>query len=147
MELSVRFILTDYTVEYLTEKVRSGEYYVSEYQREMIWDDATQSRFIESVLIGLPISPIFLWQANEGLLEIVDGSQRIQTLRRFEDNELTLGNLDLLSSLNGFRFGDLCEARQRKFNARTLRGIVLENATTAATRTEVFARINTGAAR
>ena len=144
LELTVRFIVTDYSVEFLTAKVRTDEYYVPAYQREMVWDDAVQSRFVESVLIGLPIPFVFLWQDDEGRMEIVDGSQRMRTLRRFTDNELTLSKLELLPNVNGFRFQDLSEARQRKFNARTLRGIVLENATTTATRTEMFARINTG---
>ena len=144
LELTVRFIVTDYSVEFLTDKVRTEEYYVPEYQREMVWHEPVQSRFIESVLIGLPIPFVFLWQDDEGCMEIVDGSQRMRTLRRFTDNELTLSNLELLPNVNGFRFQDLSEARQRKFNARTLRGIVLENATTTATRTEMFARINTG---
>ena len=144
LELTVRFILTDYTVEFITDKVRTGEYYVPEYQREMVWDEAVQSCFIESVLIGLPIPFVFLWQDDDGRMEIVDGSQRMRTLRRFTDNELTLTNVELLPNVNGFRFQDLSEARQRKFNARTLRGIVLENATTTSTRTEMFARINTG---
>ena len=144
LELSVRFIVTDYSVEFVTEKIRQEEYYVPEYQREMVWDDAVQSRYIESVLIGLPIPFVFLWQDDEGKMEIVDGSQRIRTLRRFADDELKLGKLQLLPEVNGFRFSDLSESRRRKFNARTLRGIVLENATTTATRTEMFARINTG---
>ena len=143
LELSVRFIVTDYTVEFVAEKVRSKEYYVPEYQREMVWDDAVQSRFIESVLIGLPIPFVFLWQDDDGRMEIVDGSQRMRTLCRFMDDELKLTKLELLPGANDFNYRDLSEARQRKFNARTLRGIVLENATTTATRTEMFARINT----
>ena len=144
LELSVRFIVTDYTVEFVADKVRSMEYYVPEYQREMIWDDTIQSRFIESVLIGLPIPFVFLWQDEDGRMEIVDGSQRMRTLRRFMDNELRLTKLELLPETNDFLYRDLSDARQRKFNARTLRGIVLENATSTATRTEMFARINTG---
>ena len=144
LELSVRFIVTDYTVEFIADKVRSKEYYVPEYQREMVWVDAEQSRFIESVLIGLPIPFVFLWQDEDGRMEIVDGSQRMRTLRRFMDNELKLTKLELLPETNDFHYRDLSEARQRKFNARTLRGIVLENATTTATRTEMFSRINTG---
>lgn len=144
LELTVRFIVTDYSVEFITDKLRNEEYYVPAYQREMVWDEAVQSRFIESVLIGLPIPFVFLWQDDDGRMEIVDGSQRMRTLRKFTDNELRLRNLELLPEVNGFFFKYLSEARQRKFNARTLRGIVLENATTTATRTEMFARINTG---
>ena len=87
--------------------------------------------FIESVLIGLPIPFVFLWQDEDGRMEIVDGSQRMRTLRRFMDNQLKLTKLELLLETNDFHYRDLSEARQRKFNARTLRGIVLENATTA----------------
>lgn len=144
LELTVRFLVTDYSVEFLAEKVKSGEYYVPEYQRKMVWGEEAQSRFIESVLIGLPIPFVFLWQDDEGRMEIVDGSQRLRTLQRFADNQFALTKLQLLSDANGFRFSDFSEGRQRKFNARVLRGIVLENATTVATRTEMFARINTG---
>lgn len=144
LELTVRFIVTDYSVEFLAEKLRSEEYYVPAYQREMVWSEAAQSRFIESVLIGLPIPFVFLWQDDEGFMEIVDGSQRLRTLQRFVDNELKLAGLQLLTEANGFHFKDFSEGRQRKFNARVLRGIILENATTVATRTEMFARINTG---
>ena len=110
LELSVRFIVTDYTVEFVADKVRSKEYYVPEYQREMIWDDTVQSRFIESVLIGLPIPFVFLWQDEDGRMEIVDGSQRMRTLRRFMDNELKLTKLELLPETNEFHFQDLSEA-------------------------------------
>ena len=144
LELTVRFIVTDYSVEFVTDKVRAQEYYVPEYQRNMVWNEPAQSRFIESVLIGLPIPFVFLWQDDDGRMEIVDGSQRMRTLRRFIDNDLRLKKLELLPEANGFLFRDLSLPRQRKFNARTLRGIVLENATTVATRTEMFARINTG---
>ena len=144
LELSVRFIVTDYTVEFLANKVREEEYYVPDYQREMIWDQGTQSRFIESVLIGLPIPFVFLWQDDEGRMEIVDGSQRLRTLRGFVDDDLILANLSLLPEVNGFHYRDFSESRRRKFNARTIRGIVLGNDTTTATRTEMFARINTG---
>ena len=143
LELTVRFIITDYSVEFIAQKVRTDEYYVPDYQREMVWSEADQSRFIESVLIGLPIPVVFLWQNADGRMEIVDGSQRMRTLHRFIDNELRLSELELLPEVNDFRFCDLSLARMRKFNARTLRGIVLENATTVATRTEMFARINT----
>lgn len=144
LELTVRFLVTDYSVEFLAEKVKNEEYYVPNYQRKMVWSADAQSKFIESVLIGLPIPFVFLWQDDEGRMEIVDGSQRLRTLQRFTNNEFSLSKLQLLSEANGFRFQDFSEGRQRKFNARVLRGIILENSTTVATRTEMFARINTG---
>lgn len=143
-EVSVKFLVTDYTVEFLAQKVRSSEYYVPGYQRELIWKQPQQSKFIESVLVGLPIPFVFLWQDDEGKLEIVDGSQRLRTIVRFIDNELTLEGCDLVPQVNGIKFENLPESRQRKFNSRTMRGIVLDNAVSAFTRTTMFERINTG---
>ena len=144
LERSVKFLVTDYTVEFLAGKLRDEEYYVPNYQRGFIWKDAAQSRFIESLLMGLPIPFLFLWQADDGRLEIVDGSQRMRTMVRFLDDDLALSKLDLLPELDRFRFSDLERSRQRKLESRTVRGIVLDNSVTARTRTEMFYRINTG---
>lgn len=143
-EVSVKFLVTDYTVEFLAQKVRGEEYYVPGYQRELIWKNPQQSKFIESVIVGLPIPFVFLWQDDEGKLEIVDGSQRLRTIVRFLDGELALEGCDLVPGLKGIRFGDLPEGRRRKFNSRTMRGIVLDNSVSAFTRTTMFERINTG---
>lgn len=143
-EVSVKFLVTDYTVEFLAQKVKGDEYYVPGYQRELIWKNPQQSKFIESVLVGLPIPFVFLWQDDEGKLEIVDGSQRLRTIVRFLDGDLTLEGCDLVPSLKGVKFSDLSESRRRKFNSRTMRGIVLDNSVSAFTRTTMFERINTG---
>jgi hypothetical protein len=144
LEVAVKFIVTDYTIEFVVGKVRDNEYFVPGYQREFIWTESAQARFIESVLIGLPIPFLFLWQADDGRLEIVDGSQRLRTLLRFMDGKLALQDLQLLQPLEGFRYQDLTKSRQRKFSSRVIRGIVLDNSVGEATRTEMFNRINTG---
>jgi hypothetical protein len=144
LERTVKFLVTDFTTEYLAGKVRNEEYYVPEYQRELRWDERQQSRFIESLLMGLPIPFVFLWQAPDGRLEIVDGSQRLRTIVRFLDGELPLRDLELLPESNGFRFLDFERSRQRKFENQAMRGIVLDNSVSDETRTEMFNRINTG---
>lgn len=144
LERTVKFLVTDYTVEFLAGKVREEEYYVPEYQRELTWSDDAQSRFIESLLMGLPIPFLFLWQAEDGRLEIVDGSQRLRTIVRFMDDGFSLKNLKLLPQAEGFRFSNLDRSRRRKFSNQTLRGIVLDTSVSEVTRTEMFNRINTG---
>lgn len=140
----VKFTITEYSVEFLAQKIRDEEYYVPEYQRELTWKPIQKSRFIESVLIGLPIPFLFFWQDGDGRFEIVDGSQRLRTMREFMDDELKLTKLPLLTNVNGFHFSDLDRSRQRRFQDRSIRGIILDNDTSAATRTEMFSRINTG---
>jgi Protein of unknown function DUF262 len=149
----------EYPVEVLVQKYRDGldedinELYIPDYQREMIWEDTRQSKFIESIMLGLPIPYIFVadlrpkdddYSDDEARLEIVDGTQRIRTLDRFTNNELRLCGLDKLKKLNDFKFKDLPLARRRRFNRATIRMIVLTDKADEETRRDVFERINTG---
>jgi Protein of unknown function DUF262 len=148
----------EYPVEVLVQKYRDGldedinELYIPDYQREMIWDERRQSKFIESIMLGLPIPYIFVADLPPGdddiddlaRLEIVDGTQRIRTLYRFLNNDLKLYELKKLEQLNNFKFKDLPLARQRRFNRSTLRMIVLTEKADEETRRDLFERINTG---
>lgn len=153
----VRYIVREYPVEVVVQKYLQGiqtdenEIYVPDYQRELVWPEKNQSRFIESLLIGLPVPFLFVADINDaedpehaGRLEIVDGVQRIRTLARFLTDELVLRKLERLSSLNGFRFSDLHPSRQRRFRRATLRLIELTETVTEDVRREMFDRINSG---
>ncbi|NEP20649.1 DUF262 domain-containing protein [Moorena sp. SIO3I6] len=145
----------EYPVEILVQKYMDGkdddtnELFIPDYQREMAWDETRQSKFIESILLGLPIPYIFVADINDpendlGRLEIVDGTQRIRTLARFINNELTLTDLEKLKKLNKFRYTDLPLARQRRFKRSTLRMIQLTEKADEEVRRDMFERINTG---
>jgi len=153
----VDYRTTEYPVEVIVQKYIEGqendtnELFIPDYQREMVWDDERQSKFIESVFLGLPIPPIFVADINneeseedEARLEIIDGTQRIRTLTKFINNELTLCKLQKLSKLNNFRFEDLLPSRQRRFNRATVRIIQLTEKAKEETRRDIFERINTG---
>lgn len=96
---NVSYDTKEYTIELIVNKYYNGikkdenEFFVPDYQREFVWDDIRQSRFIESLMIGLPIPYIFLAETKSGRYEIVDGSQRIRTLSAFIHNELKLKGL------------------------------------------------------
>lgn len=140
---TVKFTVTEYSFEFIVQKLKDDRYYVPDYQREHVWKPKQQSKFIESVLMGLPIPFVFFWQDPEGRMEIVDGSQRIRTIRNFMDDGFPLTGLDLLPAANGLRFSDFSKSRQYKFSDSSLRVIILDNSTDAVTRTEMFTRINT----
>jgi uncharacterized protein with ParB-like and HNH nuclease domain len=146
----------EYPVEIIVQKYTDGlsdntnELFIPDYQREMAWDDARQSKFIESVLLGLPIPYIFVAdissEKNESRLEVIDGTQRIITLARFLNNELKLESLEKLRKLNDFRFSDLPLPRQRRFKRTTLRVIELTDKADEDTRRDIFERITMGSA-
>jgi Protein of unknown function DUF262 len=120
----------EFTVELLVQKFESGDFFVPAYQRAFIWSSERQSKFIESVLLGLPIPFMFMADTPDGRLEIVDGAQRLNTLASFMGDKLRLGRLEQLNQLEGCVFADLPTAQQRKFKNRTLRMVVLSDKTT-----------------
>ena len=146
VELSKRieFYLTEYSVELLAGKMKRGEFVVPSYQREYTWEHDRKSRFIESMIIGLPIPFLFFWEMPDGKLEIVDGSQRLRSIQEFVLGDLRLGELEGLTLLSGFKYSELPESRQRKINNRSIRGIVLNEHADEQARFDMFERINTG---
>ena len=141
----IEFYLTEYSVELLAQKMDREDFEIPAYQREDTWEPSRKSRFIESVLIGLPIPFLFFWEApTSGKLEIVDGSQRLRTIQQFIRGEFILGELDVLTHLKGLGFLDLPASRQRKLRNRSIRGIVLNEHADEQARFDLFERINTG---
>lgn len=147
---NVSFDTKEYTIEIVVQKYlneldkNENEFFVPEYQREFVWDDVRQSRFIESLMIGLPIPYIFLAETEKGRYEIVDGSQRIRTLAAFLNDELKIKGLEKIEDLNNLVFSDLDISRQRKFKNISLKMIVLSERTTDETKNDIFERINRG---
>ncbi|MEG0835921.1 MAG: DUF262 domain-containing protein [Christensenellaceae bacterium] len=134
----------DYAIDFLVQQYRENEFFIpDEYQRQYIWDDNDKNRFIESILLGLPIPFMFFSDTDDGRCEVIDGAQRTQTLEEFMDDNLRLSNLKKLTALNGFCFADIPEYYRRKFNKTTMRIIVLSDETTIDIRKEIFNRINT----
>lgn len=141
----IDFYITEYSVELLATKMRSGEFVVPTYQRAYTWEHPRKSRFLESLIMQLPIPFLFFWESPEtGKLEVVDGSQRLRTIEEFVLGDLHLGDLEQLSLLSGLRFADLPESRQRKIKNRSIRGIVLNEHADEQSRFDLFDRINTG---
>lgn len=154
--------ITDYEIKewpigVLVEKFTNGretdesEIFIPDYQREMVWTPKQQSRFIESILIKLPVPFIFAADVGqgdrEGALEIIDGSQRIRTLDNFLSNKLELVGLKKLTKAIGMRFFDLSKPRQMRFKRTTVRVIELTEKADEDARREMFDRLNSGGTR
>lgn len=140
----VKFSTIDFPVETILSYLEKGRFFIPSYQREYVWDEERKSRFIESILMGLPIPFMFLYrERSTGKLEIVDGAQRIQALKEYNDNKLILNKLDKLTSLNTTKFDVLPEKYKEIFWTTPLRMIVLDEVTTIENRKEIFKRLNT----
>lgn len=155
----VDYQIREYPIEVVVDKHLKGrheaqnELFVPDYQRDLVWPEEHQSRFIESLLIGLPIPYLFVADVGaetedlSGRLEIVDGTQRVRTIARFISDEFELQGLKKLPALNGFKFSELSPSRQRRFRRITLRLIELTEQADEETRVDMFDRINSSALR
>jgi len=128
--------------KYGDEDNTNSTLYVPEYQRKFIWKPDRQSKFIESVLLGVPLTPFLVSEDKDSRLEIIDGSQRIRTLIAFFENKLKLRKLGKLTEINEAKFSDLPKKIQNYIKNRDFRVIVVDNADDEIKK-DIFERINT----
>ena len=134
----------DYSIDFLIQQFREDEFYIpDEYQRQYIWNDADKNRFIESILLGLPIPLMFFSDTEDGRCEIIDGAQRTQAMEEFMSGDLILSDLKKLTALNGFSYNEIPAYFRKKFDKTNMRIIVLSDDTSLEIRQEIFNRINT----
>lgn len=144
--------IREFPVSVIVDKFQEGletdqaELYIPDYQREFVWSNIQKSRFIESLLLNIPIPYVFVADIgnDDGRLEIVDGSQRIRTLYHFLNDKFTLNGLKKLTSANGFKYSDFTPARKLRFDRKTIRMIELTELCDEEARREIFDRLNTG---
>ncbi|BDU50401.1 DUF262 domain-containing protein [Haliovirga abyssi] len=150
---NVKYDTKEYTLELLVSKFnraieesKTTEIFVPFYQRKFVWDEKRQSKFIESLILGMPIPPIYLAEIDDGVLEIIDGSQRIRTINEFLKNRLKLKGLLKLEELNNITFNELNSSRKRKINNISIKAIVVTDIEKKDMniRHEIFERLNTG---
>lgn len=121
-----------------------------EYQRLFRWSLEQRSRLIESIILGLPIPPIFLVEGQTGVLELIDGLQRTSSVLQFLDHEaigeeeLRLVGCDILTDLNSKTFSDLPITVRLKIKRSPIRATIINKSGDAFVKYEMFKRLNTG---
>lgn len=127
------------------------------YQRKFRWDEETESRLIESILLGLPIPNLFFATNEDGSWEVVDGLQRVSTLIHFalndekqlkeinKDRPLALTGMRKLSDFEGLVFEDLPSPIRLAFTKRGIGVTALSDKSDPETRFDTFERLNRGA--
>jgi len=130
----------------LINRIKHDEIVNPTFQRNSdLWNNKQMSRLIESILLKLPL-PIFYFDvSNPDKWLIVDGLQRLSTIRRFfVDKTLKLNNLEFLTELNGKKYDDLDRSFQRTIDDTEFITYQIEAQTPKKVRYSIFNRINTG---
>lgn len=140
----IKYWVIEPTVELHVKKFQDLDYHIPSYQRELTWEPDKKSKFIESILMGLPI-PFFTgveMPERESSIAIVDGGQRLRSLVEFVEEKFALDGLEVLDVCNGITYTQLPTSIRRKFNNHPIRMILLDGAD-ASTQFTLFERINT----
>lgn len=137
----------DFTVDTVVERLQDGSVFIPDFQRRYVWTDAQASRLIESLIIQCPIPVIYLSQEQDERLSVIDGNQRLTSIKRFMSNEFSLKGLTAYPELEGNRCFELDPRFRRHVSNRTLRCIVILKDTHPQVKFDVFERLNTGAVK
>ncbi|WP_078863631.1 DUF262 domain-containing protein [Streptomyces sp. AcH 505] len=159
---------TDWTTETILSQLRRGNIQLNpRFQRRDAWDKPRKSRFIESLLLGLPIPQIVLAEDKNqrGRFIVLDGKQRLLALRQFAANSslgandesvkfttLALTGLDVRADLRRLTLQKLEDDPDRiedlnSFLNQTIRTVVVRRWPSEQFLQLVFLRLNTGSVR
>lgn len=133
-----------------------GDLFINpEYQRAFRWSTYQQTRFIESVLLGIPIPPIFVAEDNDGKWEIVDGLQRMSTIFAFfgllsgeemqKMNNTILTEGEIVKELEGLSIKNIPLRLRTTIKRAVCRVEIVRWDSNEDVRYELFNRLNTGA--
>lgn len=140
----------DYPVDGLVERLRKGDISLPGFQRRFVWNQVQASRFIESLLLGLPVPGIFLFRESATQrLTVVDGNQRLRSLQSYYENSFrdkTFALKGVSESLMGLQYKTLKERDRRALDNSILHATIFQQLNPPGEKGsvfEVFERLNT----
>lgn len=122
-----------------------------DFQRNFVWKSITdKSRLIESMLLRIPLPVFYFSETQNGILQVVDGLQRLTVIRDFMDNRFALKNLEYLGELNGKHYNkkdvpdkSLPNDYRRRIDLTQLVCNIIDSQSPQKVKYDIFKRINT----
>lgn len=150
----VRTKALDFSFNELFDMYKSKELIIDpEFQRLFRWSEAKQSQFIESLILELPIPPIYVIEIENGNYELIDGLQRLSSYFHFRgvhpsdpsaNRSLKLQGCDILTELNDLNYESLPSSTQIRLKRQSVRTEVFRRESDKRLRYHMFKRLNTG---
>ena len=142
---------TDFTIQVLHQKWMDGQLVIPDFQRSFVWNLTQASRFIDSLLLGLPIPQLFLYRPfSSSKLIVVDGQQRLATIGKFYSGVFSERQVFKLRGVseewNGKLYTELSEDDRYRLDDSTLRSIIVRQVQPKGDSSiyQIFERLNTG---
>ncbi|HEY3333496.1 MAG TPA: DUF262 domain-containing protein [Capsulimonadaceae bacterium] len=137
-----------FSLRQVLEMIQEGELDLApDFQRQNVWKPRQKCRLIESIFLRIPLPAFYFSSSKDGLLQVVDGVQRLSAIRDFaKDDGYELQDLEFLNDeLRGKRFSDLHGTQwMRRFNLTQVMAHVIDPQTPDRVKFDIFKRINTG---
>lgn len=143
----IRIDTRQFTISYLLKKIELNEIELQpEFQRQLVWNNIAKSRLIESILLRIPIPVFYIDARNDKRWVLIDGLQRLNTLKEFViNNNLKLTGLQSFTQFIGKTYNELPRNYQRRLEETEFTVILLEKGTSEEFCKALFERINTSA--
>ena len=138
----------DYSIEFLVslmQGVRPKIILEVPFQRKYVWKDDKASQLVESIIMNVPIPPIYFAEEEDGRWLVIDGLQRLNSLLRFFQNEFALKKLGILGDLDKMKFKDLPPKAAGLLTNGQLRINVIKKDSHPDIKFDIFMRLNKGA--
>ncbi|HCT84513.1 MAG: hypothetical protein A2X11_11840 [Bacteroidetes bacterium GWE2_42_24] len=126
----------------LLRKKEQGKILVPEFQRNQVWKQQQKSRFIESLILNIPVPPFYISQDLDGNMIIVDGLQRTTAIFEFFSGKYNLVGLEALPQLNLKFYSDLDKDLKARIEDRELLLYILKPSVPMTIVYDIFNRIN-----
>ena len=118
-----------------------------DFQRGNVWAKKQGSELVESILMGIPIPVMYLFEMKDGKKQVVDGRQRITAILDFLNGKLVLKDLKILPSYNNCKFSDLDMKMQGLFEDSQMYFYIIQPPTPERVKYDIFDRVNRGGTR
>lgn len=115
------------------------------FQRKQIWKTDKASSLIESIIMNVPIPPLYFAEEEDGNWLVLDGLQRLSSIKNYYDNEFSLNKLEVLFELNKKKYKDLPPKSRSLLDDGMLRVNVIKKDSHRDIKYDIFMRLNRGA--
>ena len=148
---SIRVATNSFSLRNMIDLIAEGSLDLApDFQRLQVWKEVQRAQLIESILLQIPLPAFYFAEDAEGMLQVVDGVQRLSTIYDFVTGGdsgkegFPLNGLEYLADVKGKRFDDLPNPWKRRIHNTQIVAHVIAPTTPPDVMYDIFRRINTG---